>query len=88
MKNLHYCIDFKKGIAKIAEGAHSRSSLLGNILFKIYIFKFIHIASSADINKAITRENDCLPYACFVLLFLCLAYVDLGPLQLLRWKAM
>ena len=33
---------------------------------------FIHIATSAGINKAITRENDCLPYVSFAQLFLVL----------------
>ena len=42
--------------------------------YECYTFKFIHIASSNVINKAITHENDCLP----------LALVDLGLLQYLR----
>ena len=43
---------------------------------RCYTYKFIHIASSAGINKAITCENDCLPYVCFVLLFLLLTFAD------------
>ena len=88
MKHLHNWIDLKKALAKTAKGATFWKQPLGNILFKIYNFKFIHIASSADINKAITCENDCLPYVCFVLLHLPLALVDLGLLQHLRWSAL
>ena len=35
-----------------------------------YTFDFIHIVSSAGINKCITREFDCLPYLRFLLLLL------------------
>ena len=52
-----------------------------------YNCKFSHIASSVGINKAITR--DCLSYACFVLLFLSFALVDLGQLQHLKcWSSL
>ena len=34
----------------------------------------------------INRDNDCPARECFVLLFLPLKLVDLGPLQLLRWS--
>ena len=37
---------------------------------RCYTFKFIHVATSGGINKAITRENDCLPFVYFVLLLL------------------
>ena len=45
----------------------------------LYFFKSIHIG----INKAITREDDCLLCVCFVLLFLPWALVFLGLLQYL-----
>ena len=38
--------------------------------FKMLYFKFIHIATSAGINKAITHENNDLTCMYFVLLFL------------------
>ena len=41
-----------------------------------HTFKFINIATSAGINKAITHENYCSPYVCFLQLLLSLALVD------------
>ena len=43
---------------------HSRNSLETTYSLKCYTFQFTHIATSASINKAITRENDFLPYVC------------------------
>ena len=51
-----------------------------------YTFDFIHIVSSAGINKCITREFDCLPYLRFLLLFLPLEFINLGLLQHLKWS--
>ena len=80
MKHLHYWIDLKKAIAKIKKEATFWKQSLGSLYFlRCYTFKSIHIASSAGNNKAITRENDCLPCV-----YLPLALVDLGPLEYLR----
>ena len=41
-----------------------------------HTFKFINIASSAGINKAITHDNYCSPHVRFLQLLLSLALVD------------
>ena len=71
---------YKKQQQKLEKEAAFRQYTLS----RCYVFKFFHIATGPGINKAITHENDCLPYMCFVLLFLPLALVDLGPLQHLK----
>ena len=43
---------------------HSGNSLYAIDSVVYYTFEFVHIASSAGINKVITQENDCLPYMC------------------------
>ena len=55
MKRLHYWIGLKKAIAKITKGRAFWKQPLNNILFKMLYFKFIHIASSAGINKDIQK---------------------------------
>ena len=84
IKHLHYWTDLKIVIAKSEKELHSENSLQKINSLKSHNCKFIHIASSTDINKAITHENNCLPYVCFVLLFLPLAMVELGPLHHLK----
>ena len=61
-----------------------KSNILEVASLRSCAFKSIHIAISTGINKAITHENNCLPYICFVLLFLSLIMVDLELLQHLR----
>ena len=63
-----------------------KSNILEVASLRSCTFKSIHIAISTGINKAITHENNCLPYICFVLLFLSLTMVDLELLQHLRWS--
>ena len=96
LMKLLYWICFRNGVTKIRNGATLWKQFLNNILFKMYYFKFINIASSVGINKKsvvymifyITCEGDYLPYECFVLLFLLLVFVDLGSLQHLRWTSL
>ena len=62
MKHLHHWIDLKKAIAKIEKGATFWKQSLGSLYFlRYYTFKSIHIATSANNNKAITCESNCLP---------------------------
>ena len=55
IKHLHYWINLKKAIAKNRKGAAFWKQPLYNILFKMLYLQFIHIASSAGINKAIIQ---------------------------------
>ena len=86
MKHKHYWISLKNQQKKFEKKQHSESSLKAIYTFRCY--KFIHIGTSAGISKAITYENDCLWYLCFVLLFLSLGQVDLEPLHHLRWSSL
>ena len=84
IKHLHYWTDLKIVVAKSEMEQHSENSLQKINSLKSHTQKLIHIASSTDINNDITHENNCLPYVCFVLLFLPLAMVELGPLHHLK----
>ena len=79
INHLDYWIAFRKVMAKIRKGAAFLKQLLDN--------KFVQIATSTDINKAITHKNHCLPYVCFVLLVLPLTLVVLGPLHQ-KWSSL
>ena len=57
-------LDWLKKKKKNSKGASLWKQPLDNLPCKM--LKFIHIASSSGINKAITCENNCLSNLCFV----------------------
>ena len=79
MKYLHYWIGSKK--KKNSKGASLWKQPLDNLPCKM--LKFIHIASSSGINKAITCENNCLSNC---VLFQILAFNSSGSMTPAAFK--